>query len=191
MKHILVLYGTTEGQTRKIAEFIGAALRKRGCLAVVLDSASPEADRISPSYAGAILGGSLHQGKHQAALEHFVRAHAGWLASIPTAFFSVSLAAAGADEEEHAEAKRLAEQFIADTGLKPVASRCIAGALKYTQYDFMKRFVMKMIAKREGGSTDTSRDHEYTDWSDVERFVDEFLSAASLAPEAAVAEAVH
>jgi len=43
----------------------------------------------------------------------------------------------------------------------------IAGALKYTQYNFFIKWVMKGIARKEGGSTDTSRDHEYTDWEQV------------------------
>ena len=50
----------------------------------------------------------------------------------------------------------------------------IAGALKYTEYDFFKRLIMKMISKREGRSTDTSRDYEYTDWNAVTKFVTDF-----------------
>jgi menaquinone-dependent protoporphyrinogen oxidase len=43
----------------------------------------------------------------------------------------------------------------------------VAGALRYTQYDFFKKFTLRMIAKRAGGSTDTSHDTEYTDWKQV------------------------
>jgi menaquinone-dependent protoporphyrinogen oxidase len=39
---------------------------------------------------------------------------------------------------------------------------------------------MKLIAKQQGGDTDTSHDHEYTDWDDLTRFVDEFLAAIPL-----------
>jgi menaquinone-dependent protoporphyrinogen oxidase len=38
---------------------------------------------------------------------------------------------------------------------------------------------MKQISKKEGGSTDTSRDHEYTDWKSVERFAENFLVISS------------
>jgi menaquinone-dependent protoporphyrinogen oxidase len=55
----------------------------------------------------------------------------------------------------------------------------IAGALKYTQYDFFKRLIMKMIAKREGQTTDTSKDYEYTDWNAVKKFTLEFALKAS------------
>jgi menaquinone-dependent protoporphyrinogen oxidase len=54
----------------------------------------------------------------------------------------------------------------------------VAGALLYTQYGLLKRFIMKLIVKRQGGSTDTSVDHEYTDWAALQRFVDEFMTSA-------------
>lgn len=177
MKPILVIYGTTEGHTRKIAEFIADRLRKAGRMVDLVDSASPAAAAVAPIYAGAFIGGSLHQGRHQAPLAHFIRGNAAWLNTIPTAFFSVSLSMAGDNEEWRAEAKRLGEEFLVDTGLKPGMTRLVAGALKYTEYDFFRRWMMKAIAKKAGGSTDTSRDAEYTDWNDVARFVEEFVAA--------------
>jgi len=180
MKPILVLYGTTEGHTRKIAEFIAERLRKTGKTVHLVDSATPAAAQVLPIYAGALIGGSLHQHKHQSALAHFVKANVAWLNTIPTAFFSVSLSMAGQDIEARAEAKKLADEFLADTGLKPGMVRLIAGALMYTQYDFFKRYMMRMIAKQAGGSTDTSRDTEYTDWDDIGRLVDEYLAAAQI-----------
>lgn len=40
--------------------------------------------------------------------------------------------------------------------------------------------IMKVIAKRRGGETDTSRDHEYTDWEALARFVESVLAAIPL-----------
>ncbi len=37
--------------------------------------------------------------------------------------------------------------------------------------------LMKHIAAKEGGETDTSRDFEYTDWDEVTRFAETFASA--------------
>jgi hypothetical protein len=37
------------------------------------------------------------------------------------------------------------------------------------------RFVMKMIAKKAGHATDTTRDYVYTDWSALDQFVDEIV----------------
>ena len=56
----------------------------------------------------------------------------------------------------------------------------LAGALNYTQYDYFKRLLMHLIAKQRGRSTDTAHDHEYTDWDDLTRFVEEFLAVAPL-----------
>jgi len=180
VSRILVAYGTTEGQTRKIAEFIAGRLLKRGHNPRLIDCAMPEAKLVQPLYDGVILGGSLHQGRHQGALAHFIRDNLDWMRGLPRAFFSVSLAMASHDDGEVKEAKRLAQQFADDTGFDAGMVRCFAGALVYTKYDWLKRMLMKSIAKKEGGEVDTSRDWEYTDWKEVSRFVDEYLAATGM-----------
>lgn len=59
----------------------------------------------------------------------------------------------------------------------------IAGAIAYTKYAWPTRMMLKYISWRSGGSTDTSRDHEYTNWAQVDRLADDFAAAvrASLA----------
>ena len=47
----------------------------------------------------------------------------------------------------------------------------------YSRYGTLERFVMKRIAKRAGGGTDTSRDYEYTDWDEVASFATAFADA--------------
>jgi hypothetical protein len=46
----------------------------------------------------------------------------------------------------------------------------------YTKYGALVRLVMRIIAKREGASTDTAHDHEYTDWKGLHRFVDALMT---------------
>jgi len=184
MQPILVAYGTTEGQTRKIAEFIAERLRIRGHRVDLVDTATPAAQQVGAAYQAAIVGGSLHQQRHQRSLEHFLKDNRAWLGAMPLALFSVSLAVALGDADSRREARRLLDELAEDRGLKPRAVRCIAGALKYTQYDYLKRQLMRMIARHYDRPTDTSKDVEYTDWGDVESFVDEFLDAAGLAGSA-------
>lgn len=181
MQPILVAYATTEGHTRKVAEFIAERLRVRGHRVELVDVATPAAQAATGPYQAALIGGSVHQHRHQDALLHFAKGNQTWLAAMPVAVFSVSLAAAQDDVDSRLEARRLLDQFVVETGLRPWSVRCVAGALKYTQYDYFKRLVMRLIARQRGGSTDTSQDHEYTDWDDVEAFVDEFLTEAHLA----------
>ena len=180
MQPILVAYGTTEGQTRKIAEFIAERLRIRGHRVDLVDTATPAAQQVGAAYQAAIVGGSLHQQRHQRSLEHFLKDNRVWLGAMPLALFSVSLAAALDDMDSRLEARRLLDELADDCGLKPRVVRCIAGALKYTQYDYLKRQMMRMIARHYDRPTDSSKDVEYTDWADVESFVDEFLEAACI-----------
>ena len=74
------------------------------------------------------------------------------------------------------EAMRYSDNFLAQTGWQPGLTKTFAGSVKYTQYNFVTRYIMKLISRREGGSTDTSRDHEYTDWESVERFAEAFMA---------------
>ncbi|HMK89318.1 MAG TPA: flavodoxin domain-containing protein [Methylocystis sp.] len=177
MQPILVVYGTTEGHTRKIAEFIAARLRDAGKQVDLVDSASPEAGQTPPIYAGAFIGGSVHYDRHQAALTHFVKENLGWLNVIPTAFFSVNLAMLHSDPEARAEAKQCADAFVAETGLKPQATLLIAGALKYARYDFFKRALLRYLVRPGGMKAEEVSEAEFTDWNELARFVDEFVAS--------------
>ena len=189
MQPILVAYATTEGQTRKIAEFIAERLRIRGHRVDLIDTASTAAEAANPAYQAAFIGGSVHYDKHQGALVHFVKSNLEWLNAMPTAFFSVSLAPVHADAGGRAHAQQAADHFLEQTGLKPRLARLVNGALLYTRYDFFKRMMMKSISRHQGRTTETASDREYTDWADVEAFVDEFLTAAGSTAVPSVARA--
>lgn len=178
MKSVLVVYGTKEGQTRKIAEFIAGALRAHSVEVELVDSAGEGAALVQPVCAAAIVCGSLHQHSYQASLLRFVKDNKDWLAGIPTAFVAVSLTAVLKDDESRDELRKAAETFCRQTGWTPTMTRHVAGALRYSQYDYFKRLIMKLLARQQDGDTDTSHDHEYTDWDDLTRFVDEFVAAA-------------
>lgn len=45
LMNVLVLYGTTEGQTREIARFVADRLAARGHAASLVDAAEPELER--------------------------------------------------------------------------------------------------------------------------------------------------
>lgn len=185
MKSILVLYATREGQTQRIAEHIGAAFRERGFAANVLGAASLRSDFTPARYDAAILAASVHCGKHEGEMAAFVKSHRTELEGMRTAFLSVSGSQSGAERREAspesrarcaAEARRMIDVFLKETGWKPGRILPVAGALMYRKYNFLVRWVMRMIAKKEGGSTDTSRNTEYTDWAALDRFVQEFAA---------------
>ena len=71
------------------------------------------------------------------------------------------------------------DDFVADTGWQPAFVKPVAGALMYSRYNLLIRFVMKRIARQAGASTDTSRDHEFTDWAALDVFVESLLQSAA------------
>ena len=175
MSRVLVCYGSSEGQTATVAERIADELSDRGHH-VTLAHAKHAPDELSVSaYDGVVVGASIHFGKHQSFVADFVRDHRDELHRLPNAFFSVSLTAAQADPDSAFEARQYVEEFLEETAWEPDLTATFGGALRYREYGLMKRFVMKRIAGREGMDTDTSRDHEYTDWDEVATFVDEFV----------------
>ena len=52
----------------------------------------------------------------------------------------------------------------------------VAGALLYRRYGLLVRTMMRFISSIVGASTDTSRDHEYTDWQAVDGYAKEFAA---------------
>lgn len=171
MKRIFLTYGTTEGQTAKIAEFVSDVLRGHGHDVTMLEV--KDAHAINDDYDAVIVGSSIHMGKHDKHVAEFVQKNHDTLERLPSAFFSVSLAAHGDMEE----AQGYVEEFEQDTGWRPAKVALFGGALLYTQYGFVKRHLMKKIAgdKPGGLDTDTSRDYVYTEWDGVRRFTEDFL----------------
>lgn len=172
--NILVLYGTTEGQTRKIARFVADRLTARGHEAQVIDAAEADPEFDPGAFGAAVIAASLHAGHYQAPVVDFAHPHHGVLGSMPTAFVSVSLSAASHDRDDLDGLARCVADFEHRTGWKPGEVWHAAGAFRFTQYDFLKRWALKYIAYRKGQPTDTSKDYELTDWEALEALVDRF-----------------
>jgi menaquinone-dependent protoporphyrinogen oxidase len=94
---------------------------------------------------------------------------------VPTALVTVSLAIMSKNENERKEAERFPRELEQATGWRADKELNAAGALKYLEYDFLRRWAMRYISGKEGGPTDTSKDYEMTDWEALEKFVKAFL----------------
>jgi menaquinone-dependent protoporphyrinogen oxidase len=184
-----VFYATKDGHTRKIAEYLASELCTRGVDAEALNVNSIEATSMDwASVRAAVVGAPIYIGKHLKEAAAFVREHRAQLNERPTTFFSVCLAIRSSNAVEVKAAEDIATRFIEDTGWYADEVVNFAGCLAYTKYNFFKRFVLKRIAKKEGGSTDTSRDHEYTDWTKVSELAERIaLTVKSKSPVKVVA----
>lgn len=173
MSRILVLYGTSEGHTEKIATTMANTLYDLGCDADVIKAGT--IDPAMAGYDGVIVAASVHGGRFQKPLVACVRNHADEIASKPNALVEVCLAVLQKnDPKVAAELAAIVDRFSQETGWTPMTIKPVAGALPYTKYNFLVRWIMKRIVAKAGGDTDTSRDYVYTDWDDVAAFAREF-----------------
>jgi menaquinone-dependent protoporphyrinogen oxidase len=174
---ILIVYGSQHGQAAKIALRIAERLRRQGDEEVtVLCGDDLPLGLALDGYSGVVVGASVRFGRHQRYIERFVREHARELAVKPSVFFSVSGSGAGKSTAERREAEAAVSRFLAATGWRALEVATFGGAIAYTKYGAVTRWLMRSLARRKGVSTDISRDHELTDWRAVERFADRFLA---------------
>jgi menaquinone-dependent protoporphyrinogen oxidase len=182
-RRFLIVYATSYGQTAKIAGRMADLLIASGESVTLVNAGNHPRDFHAGEFDGVIIGGSIIGGRHQRALVRFVRLHRALLNTIPSAFFSVSGSAASPVETERAKARQFVDQFLDTAGWQPVLTETIGGAMAYTKYNPFLRWFIKRAAKAAGGPTDTSRDHEMTDWTQVERFVEAFVKAVPVPAE--------
>lgn len=180
----LIVYGTTEGQTRKICEFLEQEMLDSGHKVTVNDTAAAQ---LYPEHFDAVVvAASVHAGRYQTSIEHYVQEHLSTLNKKPTIFVSVSLTAATDEPESWKELEEVTQNFLTKTGWQPNTIEQVAGALRYSKYNFLKRFIMRMIAQKTGGGTDTSEDYEYTDWSQVKGLVTKLEKLVAEQPKTTV-----
>ena len=166
---ILVIYGTTEGQTAKIAAYMADRLRRTWQVDLVR---AEDARDVQPdNYEAVIVAASVHVGGYQRPVRDWVRAHAKALTGRWTAFVSVCLGVLEHSEKTDRALSDIMEKFFAETAWRPTVRKVVAGALPYSKYSWWKRWMMRRIVAKAGGDIDTSRDYEYTDWNDLGEFV--------------------
>lgn len=192
-RRVAVFYATQQGHTQEIAERIMLDLRKSGFDVDLHDVRLPLAFDLK-LYSAAVLAASVHQGNHEKAMIQFVKDHRSELERMPAAFISVSLSEAGVEKRdatpaEHtqfvADVTQMLDTFFEQTEWYPTYVKPVAGAILYSQYNFFIRFIMKHIAEKQGAPADTSRDYVYTDWIELDKFVEDLGAEIRIAAAAA------
>jgi menaquinone-dependent protoporphyrinogen oxidase len=176
MSNIAVIFGTTDGQTAKIARFFTEVLRSEGHTVTVVDTRAAVPTGLIQGANAAVIAGSVRMGKFQRALVKCVRDNRDDLKKIPTLFLPVSLSASRSTEAARREVRKTIVRFGEETGFGAGGIHPVAGALVYSRYGFWTRLAMILISKMAGGDTDTSRDYEYTDWSDLSELARRFAA---------------
>jgi menaquinone-dependent protoporphyrinogen oxidase len=174
---VLIVYASSYGQTAKIAAYLATRLEAQGCQVVVANArdVAPPPD----AFDGVIVGASVIARGHQPSVRAYIAHNVAKLNEAASAFFSVTASAGSIHERSRAAARDLRDAFLDRVGWRPALRESIAGAVKFTHYNFLLRWYMKRASAMNGGATDTSRDHEYTDWAQVDRFADAFMTAVN------------
>ncbi|HEY6923417.1 MAG TPA: flavodoxin domain-containing protein [Steroidobacteraceae bacterium] len=167
---LLAIYGTAYGQTERIVHRIAGVLRARGWDIAAHKGDALPSDLMLGRYDVCLVAASIIAGKHQHYIREFVQRYAAALSDMSSAFVSVSGAAGDPRPERQEEAQKYVAEFLRATGWRPRLQATFGGAMAYTKYGFFLRLMTQWISRRNGGPTDTSRDHDFTDWAAVDRF---------------------
>jgi menaquinone-dependent protoporphyrinogen oxidase len=165
MSRILIVYGTRYGQTERIVQRVKQVLDTTGHTTWAIPvSLLPRGFDLNP-YDGVVIAAPIFYGRHQRAIRDFVWRHCEELNRRPSFFISVC----GASD---AVAQGYIDSLLKLIEWRPVLTQAMTGGLAYTRYNPILRWWMKRIARSKGLPTDTSRDHDFTDWKKVERFAE-------------------
>lgn len=174
--NVLIVYGTSEGQTRKIATWTATHIRERGHQVDMQDGAALAPDLKLGAFHAFIVAASVHQEHHQETVTNFVFAHHELLNAKPSALISVSLSAAL--EDQKTEAQKYVDRFVSVTGWQPRMTLLLGGALRFTKYDYFQEQFVKFVVMKRSRDLSPERDYEFTDWNALAGFADRFLETA-------------
>lgn len=201
---VAIIYASKNGQTRNIATFIKESIfRPLGHINQIEINECPFSTDLDVSALSAdvlFIGTPVYLGRFSKHVVRWCARNRNALNRKTVAFFTVSLNAADQRAEARKTDRLLLRSFIEQSGLEPKYVASIAGALRYREYNFFVRFMLKRISRTAGGPTDTNHDFVMTDWSQVGRFIDcvlkdeaqrEFLTSEVLSEDHSRGAAIH
>jgi menaquinone-dependent protoporphyrinogen oxidase len=100
---------------------------------------------------------------------------------MPTLFLAVSLSAAGNDPDDWAGLRKCLADFETETGWTPGRVEHVAGAFRFSEYDFFRAWAMRRISDQKGEAVESGKDKEYTDWAALGAALDQWVAGLSKA----------
>ncbi|MFD1803911.1 menaquinone-dependent protoporphyrinogen IX dehydrogenase [Mixta tenebrionis] len=168
----LILYSSRDGQTREIASYMANTIKPHQECDVMNILHVQHLDW--EQYDRVLIGASIRYGHFHPALGRFVKKHLAQLQQRISGFFSVNLTARK-PEKRTPQTNAYTRKFLLHSPWQPDSCAVFAGALRYPRYRWSDRVMIQLIMRMTGGETDTSKEVEYTDWQQVERFAEEFV----------------
>jgi menaquinone-dependent protoporphyrinogen oxidase len=168
MASILIVYSTTDGQTRKICERLRALIEQQSHR-VALVAVAEAADGDLAAYDKIVVGASIRYGRHRRQAVDFMQRNAALLNSKPGAFFSVNVVARKPDKNQP-HTNPYVRKLLRRLAWRPGQAAVFAGKIDYPRYGILDRQVIRFIMWLTNGPTDPGAVVEFTDWREVEAF---------------------
>ena len=163
----LIIYSSTDGQTKKICETIKYHLALNEKIKII---SLNEVNKVNlEKVEKIIIGASIRYGRHNKRVQNFVIKNKNILKSKKTAFFSVNVVARK-EEKSTPETNPYVKKFLAKTNWKPNKVAVFGGKVDYPNYNFINRNVIRFIMMITNGPTNTENSYEFTNWEMVKKF---------------------
>ena len=166
----LIIYSSTDGQTKKICEAIRENFNNKEFIEIL-----PIEDAFNlniNNYDQIILGASIRYGSYKSNLFKFIKKNIGILDKKKNAFFSVNVVARKSEKNTPGTNPYI-KKFLKKTNWRPKKIEVFAGKVDYPNYNFFNKLVIRFIMFITKGPTDISQSYEFTDWEKVQKFSEE------------------
>ena len=164
MRNIFI-YSTSNGQSLKICNAIN---KNKESLIIDIDKIKTvELNKFDQI----IIGASVKYGDNKKKIYDFIKNNKILLETKKTGFFSVN-ATARKSEKNKPETNPYVIKFLKKTNWTPDNIGVFAGKIDFPNYNFLEKYIIKVIMWITNGPTDTSKTFEFTDWEDVKKFSD-------------------
>ena len=171
MSNSLIIYSSTDGHTKKICERISNSLNGKNCVDLV---SLQEAKKVNLSnFERIIIGASIRYGNYSQELFKFVNLNKNILDKKKSVFFSVNVVARKPGKNTP-ETNPYIKKFLKASKWIPKKINVFAGKVDYPNYNLLDKYIIKFIMFITNGPTDTTQSYEFTDWSKVDDFAEEF-----------------
>tara|TARA_B100001989_G_C24408403_1_gene397768 strand:- start:216 stop:737 length:522 start_codon:yes stop_codon:yes gene_type:complete len=167
----LIIYSTTDGQTKKICEEIMSYSSFRNSYEII--SLEEAFNKEIEKYDQIIIGASIRYGAHSPRVYKFIKNNKDILNKKKSAFFSVNVVARK-PEKSTPDTNPYIRKFLKKSSWQPKKLGVFAGKIDYPKLGFINRNVIRLIMLITSGPTNTDNVYEFTDWDSVKKFISEF-----------------
>tara|TARA_B100000609_G_C16916470_1_gene282053 strand:- start:38 stop:559 length:522 start_codon:yes stop_codon:yes gene_type:complete len=167
----LIIYSTTDGQTKKICEEIMNYSSYRNSYEII--SLEEAFNKEIEKYDQIIIGASIRYGAHSPRVYKFIKNNKDILNKKKSAFFSVNVVARK-PEKSTPDTNPYIRKFLKKSSWQPKKLGVFAGKIDYPKLGFFNRNVIRLIMFITRGPTNTNNVYEFTDWDSVKKFTSEF-----------------